>query len=286
MGTQSAILSQMTPIDRIAYDKLCTTIGPEFVPYFEQHHKEFRKLANLGVHLTELTAYATYLGTLGVSRHDILGQFSTLLIGSRNQVGYANTLKKLLKDVSLQRKTSTFFQSVPKDSRKVLGLGKNYGNISKPSFRKGITRGGKIFRQAERAGNFLFLLEVLEATGNARKKQDWGELAGVLSGYLLSAGFPIVTTIDVVQSFLASFAPVGVSKSLKDTLRLVNPLAWNKIGMDSAVTLWQVAIEVPLNDESCIPRLDRLVDRMKEAGLAKFVDLGELIGDRAYETRD
>lgn len=118
-------------------------------------------------------------------------------------------------------------------------------------------------------------------------KGDYGAAAGVAYSMGMSAALPWAGAIDAVQSIIEAMAPnfkgnPYFNASFK-ILRTLNPVAAGAVGIDAVVTLINMTIEGLMTGRINWSDLDRLVDRMRAGPLGVFTEIGDSLGDAAFD---
>ena len=118
-------------------------------------------------------------------------------------------------------------------------------------------------------------------------KGDYGAAAGVAYSMGMSAAVPWAGLIDAVQSIIESMSPHFKGNPYFDAsfkmLRTLNPVAAGAVGIDAVVTLINMTIEGLMTGRVNWSDLDRLVDRMRAGPLGVFTEIGDSLGDAAFD---
>lgn len=119
--------------------------------------------------------------------------------------------------------------------------------------------------------------------------QKWGDgdyLYAVAELYKIGMGrgVPWAALIDTVQSIVEGLLPQRArDSSIFKLLRAADPIGAGAVGVDAIATLAIGVVERIVNGQMDPGRLDRLVKRMHGGPLRVFAEIGEDLGDAAYE---
>jgi hypothetical protein len=116
---------------------------------------------------------------------------------------------------------------------------------------------------------------------------EYGAAAGEIYKFGMGVAIPWASLLDAVQSIIEAMAPNlkgnAYLEGMFRILRTLNPLAAGGVAVDSVVTLMQTAITGLSTGQVNWSDLNKLVDRMKDGPLGVFADMGEALGDAAFD---
>lgn len=250
----------------------------EFNRFWNSHSGQVRAFLKTGVKVQEISAYATFLKNSGLHNSDVMSHLRALILDSSHHPYSSQMIKKILKDPQELRKWNRYLISQPRMVIKSL-FTREATKYTTPINRLGNLRASKALRTANGVGKGLKFLAFSEEVMKAREQNDWGRVVGFMAKEGMNRALPGASFAGFLQSTFASFAPAAASNEIGKIVRLINPSAWASTGADSITTVLQCVLE----SGSCVPRLQRLVDRMNESGLGAWTDLGDRLGDWLYD---
>jgi len=204
-------------------------------------------------------------------------------------LGRAEDAAKIAACFVALRKWGLTFEEVREVMRAITGLRKQkaaldlFDDLAKPTgkFTKMLGFTGKI---AGRAGLVITLIEV------ADKFADGDYLYGATEIYKMTMGkaVPWAAMLEGVQSLVEGLAPDSwKTKGVFKVLRACDPIGLGGVAVDAVTSLALGAIDMvvkgKMDVDVMIPRLTRLVDRMKQGPTKVFAEMGENLADAMYE---
>lgn len=158
-----------------------------------------------------------------------------------------------------------------------------FDDISKPTSKltKLLGHAGKV------AGRIGLLITVIEV---ADKFADGDYLYGATEVYKMAMGkaVPWAAMIEGLQSLVEGVAPDSwKAKGVFKVMRACDPIGLGAVAVDAITTLALGAIDMVvkgrMDADAMMPRLERLVARMKQGPTKVFAEMGENLGDAMYE---
>lgn len=139
---------------------------------------------------------------------------------------------------------------------------------------------GTLGSKAGAAGHVITLIEV------ADKFEQGDYLYGTseLYKHFMGKAIPWAGMVEGLQSLVEAIAPGSVKNSkVFQVIRACDPIGLGASGVDSVTTLALGAIHLIKTGDLDMARFSRLVDRMKQGPTRIFAEMGEDLGDAAYE---
>ncbi|MBA2379657.1 MAG: peptidoglycan-binding protein [Blastocatellia bacterium] len=144
---------------------------------------------------------------------------------------------------------------------------------------------GAVSTGAARVG---LVLTAIECAIHA-SRGDYSVIPAEIYKYAMGKGVPWAAVIDGIGSLLDGFVPENTrnNSTMFRILRSLDPIGLGAVAVDSVasivLTCYDMAVAGKVNVDVVLPRLSRLVDRMKSSPAAIFVKIGEDCGDALYE---
>lgn len=143
----------------------------------------------------------------------------------------------------------------------------------------------KIAKGAEKIGIFVTIVEVIN---KVEKSGDFAIVPAEIYKFAIGKGVPWAGIIDGTQSLIEGFLPDSAKgTAMFKLMRAVDPAGLGAVGVDAVTTLvysgFEAVISRKTSADQFAPRLDRLVQRMRESPANFFVEQGETIGDAVWD---
>ncbi|MCW5962645.1 MAG: peptidoglycan-binding protein [Bryobacterales bacterium] len=204
-------------------------------------------------------------------------------------IGRAEDATKLASAFLALRRFGLTFEECREVMRAVTGMRKAkaaielFDDLAKPTgkFTRFLGFTGKV---AGRAGLLVAMIEI------ADKMADGDYLYGATEAYKIVMGkaVPWAAMIEGLQSLLEGIAPDSwKAKGVFKVMRACDPIGLGATAVDAVTTLALGAIDIvvkgKMDVDAMMPRLERLVSRMKQGPTKVFAEMGEDLGDAMYE---
>jgi len=204
-------------------------------------------------------------------------------------IGRSEDATKLVSAFLAMRKFGLTFEESREVMRAITGLRKQkaaldlFDDLAKPTgkFTKMLGFTGKV---AGKAGLLIAMIEI------ADKMADGDYFYGATEAYKMVMGkaVPWAAMIEGLQSLVEGLAPDSwKSKGVFKVMRACDPIGLGAVAVDAVTTLALGAIDMvvkgKLDVDAMLPRLIRLVSRMKQGPTKVFAEIGEDLGDAMYE---
>ncbi len=204
-------------------------------------------------------------------------------------IGRSEDATKLVSAYLAMRKLGLTFEESREVMRAITGLRKHkaaldlFDDLAKPTgkFTKLLGFTGKV---AGKAGLLVAVIEI------ADKMADGDLLYGATEAYKMVMGkaVPWAAMIEGLQSLVEGLAPDSwKAKGVFKVMRACDPIGLGAVAVDAVTTLALGAIDIVLKGkmdvDAMMPRLERLVSRMKQGPTKVFAEMGEDLGDAMYE---
>ncbi|HKL69069.1 peptidoglycan-binding domain-containing protein [Salibaculum sp.] len=122
---------------------------------------------------------------------------------------------------------------------------------------------------------------------NHWQKGEYGAAAGKAYELGMSVAVPWAAVIGAIQAVIEGMAPTLKGNPYFDAsfkiLRTLNPIAAGGVGIDAVVTIVNMTIEGLMTGKINWSELDRLVERMRNSPLGVFTEIGDSLGDAAFD---
>ena len=162
--------------------------------------------------------------------------------------------------------------------------------LSKEILKQISMNGGKITAALKKLGKPMVIVAALVCaieSYNYFKKGEYGAAAGEIYKLGMGLAVPWAALIDAIQTIIEAIAPNLQGNRYFDAtfkiLRTLNPLAAGGVAVDTVVTFVQMVIDGVRNGRIDMRHLDKLVNRMKSGPLGFFAEIGEGMGDAAWD---
>ncbi len=166
----------------------------------------------------------------------------------------------------------------PKDAAKLFGALSETGS-----------KAGKLFGFANGvAAKAGLIIALVECIIHARKG-DYHMLFVEAYKFTMGKAIPWAAMIEGLQSLVDAILPESLKKNntFFKVVRAIDPVGLGAAAVDSAGTLIQAAVDMvskgKMDAGVMIPRLNRLVGRLKQGPTRIFAEMGENLGDALYE---
>lgn len=204
-------------------------------------------------------------------------------------IGRAEDATKLASAFLALRRFGLTFEECREVMRAVTGMRKAkaaielFDDLAKPTgkFTKFLGFTGKV---AGRAGLLIAMIEI------ADKMADGDYLYGATEAYKIVMGkaVPWAAMIEGLQSLVEGIAPDSwKAKGVFKVMRACDPIGLGATAVDAVTTLALGAIDMvvkgKMDVDAMMPRLERLVSRMKQGPTKVFAEIGEDLGDAMFE---
>lgn len=151
--------------------------------------------------------------------------------------------------------------------------------------------GSKFGRLIGGAGSIAGKIGILTAAIDcaiAARDGDYSLIPAEIYKYAMGKAIPWAALIEGIGSLLDAVVPESTrtNSQLFKVLRSIDPIGLGAVGVDSIVSLTMGIFEFAKsggNLDAVMPRLERLVQRMKSGPARVFAELGENSGDAMYE---
>ncbi|MCU0227403.1 MAG: peptidoglycan-binding protein [Bryobacterales bacterium] len=204
-------------------------------------------------------------------------------------IGRSEDALKLAKAYLAMRSMGLTFEECREVFRAITGFRKAkaalelFDDLAKPASKFGKLLGftGKV---AGKAGLLVAVIEI------ADKMADGDYLFGATEAYKIVMGkaIPWAAMIEGLQSLVEAVAPDSWKASgVFKVMRACDPIGLGATAVDAVTTLALGAIDMvvkgKMDVDAMLPRLIRLVSRMKQGPTKVFAEMGEDLGDAMYE---
>lgn len=139
---------------------------------------------------------------------------------------------------------------------------------------------GKLGKKAGLVGHLVALIEV------ADKFEQGDYLYGLTELYKYGMGkaIPWAGMVEGLQSLVEAILPKSAKNAMVFKLvRACDPIGLGATGVDAMTTIVLGAVDMIMKGQMDYSRLNRLVARMKQGPTKIFAEMGEDLGDAAYE---
>lgn len=204
-------------------------------------------------------------------------------------IGRTEDAVKLAQAYLAMRRMGLTFEECREVFRAITGFRKAkaalelFDDLAKPTSKFGKLLGftGKV---AGKAGLLIAVIEI------ADKMADGDYLFGATEAYKIVMGkaVPWAAMIEGLQSLVEAVAPDSWKASgVFKVMRACDPIGLGATAVDAVTTLALGAIDMvvkgKMDVDAMMPRLIRLVSRMKQGPTKVFAEMGEDLGDAMYE---
>lgn len=204
-------------------------------------------------------------------------------------IGRSEDAAKLVSAFLAMRKFGLTFEESREVMRAITGLRKQkaalelFDDLAKPTgkFTKLLGFSGKV---AGKAGLLIAVIEV------ADKMADGDYLYGATEAYKMVMGkaVPWAAMIEGLQSLVEGLAPDSwKAKGVFKVMRACDPIGLGAVAVDAVTTIALGAVDMvvkgKMDVDAMLPRLTRLVSRMKQGPTKVFGEMGEDLGDALSE---